>query len=64
VFGELLERFNVRGYGSLRVISTLRFLQHHFAQMGHRDLLVTRPYQEERLSGGRTGARPFRALSR
>jgi hypothetical protein len=23
VFGELLERFNVRGYGSLRVISTL-----------------------------------------
>src|SRR6266853_2196103 len=27
--------------GMLRVITTLEFLQHHFSEMGHRDLLVT-----------------------
>ena len=25
----------------LRVITTLEFFQHHFSEMGHRDLLVT-----------------------
>jgi len=28
----------------LRVIKTLEFLQHHFSEMGHRDLLVTQTY--------------------
>src|ERR1700736_5964668 len=27
--------------GSLGVITTLEFFQHHFSKMGHRDLLVT-----------------------
>jgi hypothetical protein len=29
-------------YGSLCVIKTLEFFQHHFAKSGHRDLLMTR----------------------
>jgi hypothetical protein len=35
---------DVRTCGSLGVITTLEFLQHHFSQMGHRDLLVTQTY--------------------
>src|SRR5271157_82582 len=32
---------NVIPCGSLGVITTLEFFQHHFSKMGHRDLLVT-----------------------
>src|SRR5580704_6415051 len=41
VLGELPDCQQVRPYGSLRVITTLEFLQHHSSEMGHRDLLVT-----------------------
>jgi hypothetical protein len=41
VFGEGSYDLYVAGYGSLRVIATLEFLQHHFSKLGHRDLLVT-----------------------
>ena len=34
----------VASYGSLGVITTLEFFQHHFSEMGHRDLLVTQTY--------------------
>src|SRR5947209_8772746 len=39
--GKILHDFQVGVYGSLRVIATLEFLQHHFSKLGHRDLLVT-----------------------
>ena len=39
--GEILHDLQVSVYGSLRVITTLEFLQHHFSKLGHRDLLVT-----------------------
>ena len=35
---------DVTACGSLGVITTLEFLQHHFSQMAHRDLLVTQTY--------------------
>src|SRR2546421_6081776 len=35
---------DVTAYGSLSVIATLEFFQHHFSEMGHRDLLVTQIY--------------------
>src|SRR5467141_2242458 len=35
---------DVTSYGRLSVITTLEFFQHHFSQMGHRDLLVTQIY--------------------
>ena len=38
---ELPDCQQVRSYGSLRVITTLEFLQHLFSKLGHRDLLVT-----------------------
>ena len=42
MLGELLYCSKVSTYGSLRVITALEFLQHHFSQMGHRKyLLVT-----------------------
>ena len=41
VFGEGLHNFQVALHGSLRVITTLEFLQHHCSELGHRDLLVT-----------------------
>jgi hypothetical protein len=37
VLGEALDEANVTLCGSLRVMTTLEFFQHHFAQMGHRD---------------------------
>src|SRR3974390_2225235 len=37
VLGEALDEANVTLCGSLRVMTTLEFLQHHFAKMGHRD---------------------------
>src|SRR3954469_30464 len=42
VFSEGLHNFQVALHGSLRVIPTLEFLQHHCSELGHRDLLVTR----------------------
>src|SRR5438445_10630035 len=39
--GEFLDDPKVGFYGTLSVITTLEFLQHHSAKMGHRDLLVT-----------------------
>jgi len=35
---------DVTAYGSLSVITTLEIFQHHFSEMGHRDLLVTQIY--------------------
>src|SRR3954465_1226305 len=42
VFSEGLHNFQVALHGSLRVIPTLEFLQHHCSELGLRDLLVTR----------------------
>src|SRR6202162_2328677 len=39
--GEFLDDPKVGFYGTLSVITTLEFLQHNSAKMGHRDLLVT-----------------------
>jgi hypothetical protein len=33
---EILDRLDVAVYGSLSVITTLEFLEHHFAKVGHR----------------------------
>jgi hypothetical protein len=41
VLGEILHDSQVPFYGTLGVITTLEFLQHHFSKLGHRDLLVT-----------------------
>src|SRR6185436_19705577 len=41
VLGEVLHDSQVAFYGTLGIITTLEFLQHHFSKMGHRDLLVT-----------------------
>jgi hypothetical protein len=41
VFRECFYCVQVSAYGSLRVIPTPEFLQHHFSELGHRDLLVT-----------------------
>jgi hypothetical protein len=41
VTGEVFHDLRVSVYGSLRVIATLEFLQHHLSKLGHRDLLVT-----------------------
>src|SRR6266849_7684067 len=38
---EIFHYPNVTAYGSFSVITTLEFLQHHFSEMGHRDLLLT-----------------------
>src|ERR1700721_119147 len=43
----LLRNFHcadVTACGSLRIITTLEFFEHHFAKSGHEDLLVTRQY--------------------
>ena len=39
---KLFDGTNVAIYGSLGVITTLEFFQHHFAKSGHGDLLMTR----------------------
>ena len=41
VLGEILHDSQVPFYGTLSIITTLEFLQHHFSKLGHRDLLVT-----------------------
>src|SRR6266566_7418945 len=38
---EIFDGAKVTIDGSLGVITTLEFFQHHFSKMGHRDLLVT-----------------------
>src|SRR4051794_32601516 len=38
---EALDCAEVAAYSGCRVVTTLEFLQHHFAKLGHRDLLVT-----------------------
>src|ERR1700747_2256465 len=44
--GEHLNRLEksskVTACGSLRIITTLEFFEHHFAKSGHEDLLMTR----------------------
>ena len=44
VSGKIFNCIDVTVYGILGIITTLEFLQHHFSQMGHRDLLVTQTY--------------------
>lgn len=44
VFGEPRDDLNVRPCGILGVIATLELFQHHFSEMGHKDLLVTQHY--------------------
>src|ERR1700679_1229342 len=41
IVSEGFHNLQVAIHGSLRVITTLEFLQHHLAKLGHRDLLVT-----------------------
>jgi len=38
---KLFDCVNVGTYGIVSVIKTLELIQHHFSEMGHRDLLVT-----------------------
>src|SRR5216684_7736492 len=38
---EIFDYADVEACGIFRIITTLEFLQHHFSEMGHRDLLVT-----------------------
>ena len=45
VFGEFSHSAEVGLRSTLRVITTLEFLQHHFSLLGHRDLLVTQRYR-------------------
>src|ERR1035438_1662589 len=44
VLGEPPDRTDVGKCGSLRVITALEFLEHPFAKLGHRVLLVTQTY--------------------
>jgi hypothetical protein len=41
VLGEVLHDAQVAFYGTVGIVTTLEFLQHHFSETGHRDLLVT-----------------------
>ena len=41
---EIFNYADVEACGIFRIITTLEFLQHHFSEMGHRDLLVTQTY--------------------
>jgi len=45
VVGELADDPDVGLYGTLSIITTLEFLQHHLFELGHRDLLVTHTLQ-------------------
>ena len=38
---ELFDGLKVILYSGFSEVTTLEFLQHHFSEMGHRDLLVT-----------------------
>src|SRR5215470_686366 len=48
VASKIFNCMDVGTYGILRIIATLEILQHHFFQMGHRDLLVTQTYLSRR----------------
>jgi hypothetical protein len=39
VLGKIADDRQIRPRCILRVVTTLEFLQHHFVQLGHRDLL-------------------------
>src|ERR1700739_1967615 len=39
---EIFDCADVTACGSLRIITTLEFFEHHFAKSGHKDLLMTR----------------------
>ncbi len=41
---QVFDCLAIGAYRTLRVITALEFLEHHFSEMGHRDLLVTRHY--------------------
>ena len=41
VTSVILHDLQVRARGRFSVVTTLEFLEHHFAKMGHKDLLVT-----------------------
>src|ERR1019366_3478433 len=41
ILGELLHCMNVGAHGVRRIVTTLKFIQHQLAKMGHRNLLVT-----------------------
>ena len=43
VLGKIADDLQIRPRCILRVITTLEFLQHHFVQLGHRDLLPCDP---------------------
>src|ERR1700730_5617246 len=44
--GKIFNCADVTACGSLRIITTLEFFEHHFAKSGHEDLLVTRQYPD------------------
>ena len=50
--------------GSLGVITTLEFFQHHFSKMGHRDLLVTQTYLNQQATNARLTSRVASAAGR
>jgi hypothetical protein len=41
---KIFDTADITAYSFCRVVETLEFLQHHFSEMGHRDLLVTHIY--------------------
>jgi hypothetical protein len=41
ILGKIPQGASVGFYGTLSVIATLEFLQHHSSEMGHKDFLVT-----------------------
>ena len=58
ILREIMDDPNVGFCGTMRVITSLEFLQHHFAKMGHRDLLVTHNlFQRKQLSFSGSTAR-------
>src|ERR1700733_14247499 len=48
MFCERLHHLQIAVHSSLRVITTLELFQHHFAKLGHRDLLVTHTLRHRR----------------
>ena len=48
VSGETANRADLGACGSLGVITALEFLEHPFAKLGHRDLLVTHTLSSSR----------------
>ena len=44
MLGEIPQRADVSVYGTLGIVTTLEFFQHHFSKLGHKNLLVTQIY--------------------